>query len=192
MRKGWLGALLIAALTYACTPTGPTIVNTNTNTSTNNNGQSGPNASPSPGTGSGSIASVKVVQFGETCPAGKAVSGEDRSLRVGCTKHLTCTPFLTDGSPAPPAVHGLAPDFFGLTAGGTSATAAQQDEAFNIDAKGIAPGIASFRCTVKGVSSLTFDLTVVADGQRPALASIDDVLVPADPERWVHTLAGGR
>ncbi len=158
-------ALMGTALVVACAPppTAPdiTIVQSQTNTQTQGNG-GGPTASPSPGSGSGAITLVKVVQFGETCPAGKSVSGEDRSVRVGCVKHLTCTPFLSDGSPAPPAVHGPAPEFFGLIAGGTSATASQQDEAFNIDAKGIAPGIASFRCNVKGVSSLTFDLTVVS------------------------------
>lgn len=162
MRKTWIqmGALLIAALAFACTniTTGPTTATGGSSTQTQGGG--GPQASPSP-TASGSIALVKVVQFGETCPQGVSVSGEDRSVRVGCTKHLTCTPFLSDGSPAPPAVHGPAPEFFGLIAGGTSASAAQQDEAFNLDAKGIAPGIASFRCSVKGVSSLTFDLTVV-------------------------------
>jgi hypothetical protein len=162
-----LAALVCAAAvaSLACQqplPTGGDINISNVNTNSNQQGQGGgPSASPSPGAG-GSITLVKVVQFGETCPQGTSPSGEDRSVRVGCTKHLTCTPFLSDGSPAPVAVHGPAPEFFGLTAGGTSATAAQQDEAFNIDAKGIAPGIASFRCTVKGVSSLTFDLTVVA------------------------------
>lgn len=159
-----IGALLVAALSFGCQqplPTGGDVTIVNNNSNQNNNGQGGPSASPSPGTGNGVIASVKVVQFGEACPTGKTPSGEDRSVRVGCSKHLTCTPFLSDGSPAPPAVHGPAPEFFGLIAGGTSASASQQDEPFNLDAKGIAPGIASFRCNVKGVSSLTFDLTVV-------------------------------
>lgn len=153
-------ALLCLSSCNPIPPTEPTPISIDiTNNNTNNNGNPTTGASPLPG--GGVIASVKTTQFGETCPQGTAPSGEDRSVRVGCTKHLTCTPFLSDGTPAGPAVHGPAPEFFGIISGGQFATASQQDEPFNLDAKGIAPGIASYRCTVKGVSSLTFDLTVV-------------------------------
>ncbi len=140
-------------------PSGPSpILITINNTQTQ--GGPGTQASPTPGAG-GVITTVKVTQFGETCPSGKSVSGEARSVRVGCEKHLTCTPFMADGTMAPAALHGPTPDFFGLVAGGNFTSVTTPGEAYNRDARGTAPGVSSFSCTVKGIRSEQFDLTVI-------------------------------
>jgi hypothetical protein len=156
-----LGAAAVAAaLTVATTGCGDTIV-TGPDIDITIDGQK---VSPSPGQGpgaSGSIGSVKVVQFGEQCPAGKVPSGVDRQVRIGCTKFVTCTPFLTSGDKAPPAVHGPAPDFFGQVSGGAVVKVKHTDEPFNLDVEGVAPGVATLQCTAKGVPSGPWDITVV-------------------------------
>jgi hypothetical protein len=159
-RKQWAGLALVAMGALFASGCGDTIIGGDT-TNVTVGGPSGL-ASPSPGPGAGGlISTVKVTQFGETCPNGTSSSGEARSVRVGCEKHLTCTPFLADGSPAPVAVHGPTPDFFGLVAGGSYVVVTVPGESFNRDARGTAPGVASFACTAKGIRSEQFDLTVV-------------------------------
>ncbi len=160
-RKQWLGLAAIAAAALVLAACGDTIIGGDTNNITISGPSGGPSPSPAPGAG-GLIATVKVTQFGENCPQGTSPSGEARQVRVGCEKALTCTPFLADGSPAPAAVHGTTPDFFGLVAGGSYVTVTIPGEPFNRDARGTAPGVASFSCTVKGIRSEQFDLTVVA------------------------------
>jgi len=156
--KKQFAALVLAAAALALAACGDTIIGGDVN----NIIVGGPSgvASPSPAPG-GLIATVKVVQFGENCPAGTQPSGQARQVRAGCEKALTCTPFLADGSPAPAAVHGPAPDFFGVIAGASYVSVTIPGESFNRDARGLAPGIASFSCTVKGVRSEQFDLQVV-------------------------------
>ncbi len=158
--------VLVLLISPACQPpTGPapvTVINQNKNIN-NIGGQ--PSPSPSPGTiGSGTIHTVKLVQFGETCPPGSglSISGQSRSVRVGCTANLTCTPKRRDGTDASPEEHGPAPDSFGVTSGTVYVEVRGQDEAFNLDAKGVAAGQATFSCVVKGVrNDPPFVLTVV-------------------------------
>lgn len=160
MKKRYAVLVLAACAVLGLAACGDTIIGGDTN----NISVGGPTgfASPSPTPGAGGlIATVKVTQFGETCPSGTSSSGQARELRVGCEKHLTCTPFLADGSPAPAAVHGPTPDFFGLVAGGSYVTVTVPGESFNRDVRGTAPGVASFACTAKGIRSEQFDLTVV-------------------------------
>lgn len=133
---------------------GPTTVQTNTQ-----GGGGGSSASPAPG--GGTITHVKVTQFGEDCPSGTSPSGADRSVRVGCTKNLTCTPFVGPNEPASPTIHGPAPDFFGVVNGGPAAQVTVPSEPFNRDVKGLSEGVVSFRCVVRGVQSEQFDLLVV-------------------------------
>jgi hypothetical protein len=126
-----------------------------TNTATNNQSPTGPTptGSPSP---SGVIDHVKVTQFGQSCGEG------ERNITVGCTKFITCTPFFADGTLVPPAIHGSAPDFFGVTEGANFVQVTTPDEQFNRDVKGLFPGIVKFECVVKGVSSGPSEFVVVA------------------------------
>lgn len=148
------GVILAAACTEVVT--GPTtVVVTPTQT------QGGGGGSDEPGSGSGTITHVKVTQFGEDCPSGTSPSGADRNVRVGCTKNLTCTPFVGPNEPASPTIHGPAPDFFGVVGGGPAAAVTIPSEPFNRDARGVQAGTVSFRCIVRGVQSEQFDLVVV-------------------------------
>jgi len=156
-----LAVCLVALFVAACGDTyidigAPTQVVTQTQ-----GGGSGGKDGEQDGTGQGVVTSVKVTQFGEHCPSGTASSGEDRSVRVGCTKWLTCTPFVAPGVEAAPSVHGPTPDFFGVVAGSQHADVTIPSNPFNRDVKGKTPGVISFRCIAKGVQSEQFDLTVV-------------------------------
>jgi hypothetical protein len=159
MRK-YLAVSMVAIAALAVAACGDTIIGGDINNITVGGPSGFASPSPAPGAG-GLIATVKVVQFGENCPAGLSPSGQARQVRAGCEKALTCTPFLADGSPAPPAVHGPTPDFFGVIAGANYVAVSIPGESYNRDARGLAPGIASFSCTVKGVRSEQWDLQVV-------------------------------
>lgn len=154
----------LAVLTVAaCTdpgPTAPTPVNVNVNQNVNIGQQPSTGASPSTGAGA-TITHVKVVQFGEDCPAGLTPSGEDRKVRNGCTKNLTCTPFVGQNLPAPESVHGPAPDFFGVTSGASCAQVTTPGNPFNRDVKGTSACSIVFSCVVKGVGSDPFVLQVI-------------------------------
>jgi len=107
---------------------------------------------------SGPIDHVKVTQFGESC------GEQGRNITVGCQKFLTCTPFFADGTLVPPAVHGPAPQFFGVIEGANFVQVTTPDEQFNRDVKGLFPGIVAFECVVKGVSSGRSEFIVVSAG----------------------------
>jgi hypothetical protein len=169
MRNGFVVVALMAAL-VACTPVQPTPPPSN-NTNTTNvvlvvGGPAGPTV-PTP-TQVTKPKLVKVTQFGETCPAdsGKTPSGQDRAVRVGCSKALTCSPKCDNPQGGPdidcPVPQGAAPDEFRVFAGADriSFTASSSNPAFNRDARGVAPGTASIDCTYAGVRSEPFDLLV--------------------------------
>src|SRR5688572_28679637 len=90
-----------------------------------------PTGSPSPGTG-GPVDEVKVVMpFGENCPAGIAPANAQRTVRVGCSAFITCTPkCIVDGAQVDcsPAVHGPKPDFFGIQDGAAYGTFSVHDD----------------------------------------------------------------
>lgn len=115
-----------------------------------------PSASPGAG-GDGLVAIVKVGAFG-SCAGVTA----DRTIKVGCTIPVTCTPKAADGSLLPPVVTGLAPDFFGVVSGSQFVRAAPwDDEAYNLNVLGVGPGTFRLKCTVKGKSSEEWEGTVV-------------------------------
>lgn len=119
----------------------------------------GPGALPSasPAGGDGLVAIVKVGAFG-SCAGVTA----DRTIKVGCTIPVTCTPKAADGSLLPPVVTGLSPDFFGVVSGSQFVRAAPwDDEAYNLNVLGVAPGSFRLKCTVKGKSSEEWEGTVV-------------------------------
>ena len=123
-------------------------------------GNPNPNASPSPG--GGTIHHVGVFNVGTEGTAVKCVSTDPHLIHVGCRIWLTCTPKLSDGTDAPEAVHGPAPDFFGATTGTTFVAAEERsDSTFNINILGKAPGSATVGCTVKAVVSRPYELQVV-------------------------------
>jgi hypothetical protein len=162
-----LAALALAAL-IACTPqpVAPTPPAGNTTVNVNVNVGNGTTPSPAPGAGAARPDLVKVTQFGETCPSGISPSGQDRAVRNGCSKALTCSPKckLSDGTfvdcQIPP---GAAPDEFRVFVGQDriSFTASGSNPAFNRDARGVAAGLALIDCTYAGMKSEPFDLTVV-------------------------------
>lgn len=126
---------------------------------TNSNTAGGPTpvATASPGAGDGLVAVVKVGAFG-SCAGVTA----DRTIKVGCTIPVTCTPKSADGQLLPPAVTGLSPDFFGVVSGSQFVRAAPwDDEAYNLNVLGVAPGTFRLKCTVKGKSSEEWEATVV-------------------------------
>jgi hypothetical protein len=126
-----------------------------------------PSASPSVAPGGvpvppGAVARVTLTQFGETCPAGVPASGVDRSVRVGCTKFLTCTPRTADGQDAVSVYPSLRPDYLRQSSGFQNATGTGGGaDGYNLDAKGLQPGVARYECSVNGVAAAPFDLTVV-------------------------------
>lgn len=164
--------VVLAALigSAACTPVQPTPP-PSSNTASNTNtivlvigGPAGPTL-PTP-TSAAKPDIVKVTQFGETCPDGKQPSGQDRSVRVGCSKALTCSPKCkqTDGAYIDcPVPQGASPDEFRVFSGEDriSFTAAGENPAFNRDARGLAPGHALLDCTYANVKSEVFDLLVI-------------------------------
>jgi hypothetical protein len=118
----------------------------------------GPIPSGSPGSsGDGLVAIVKVGAFG-SCAGVTA----DRTIKVGCTIPVTCTPKAADGSLLPPSVTGLSPDFFGVVSGSQFVRVAPwDDEAYNVNVLGVGAGVFRLKCTVKGKSSEEWEATVV-------------------------------
>jgi hypothetical protein len=152
----------------ACTPVQPTPVpqpNGGTNVNVVVNVGNGTVPSPAPGAGGAKPKLVKVTQFGETCPTGTSPSGQDRAVRIGCSKALTCTPKCeqTDGTLLDCNVGGQTPDEFRAFSGAEhiSFTASTSNPAFNRDARGISSGLVLIDCTFAGIRSEPFDLTVV-------------------------------
>jgi hypothetical protein len=168
--KLFLAALAIIAsgLVTGCSktvviPVGPTGGGTNQSTTVNVNvGQGAPTGTQPGAPGASSITLVKVTQFGETCPSGASPSGVDRSVRVGCTKALTCTPF-SGTVPTDTEALRIPVQFFDATAG-TFDTAQVQHTGnpYNLDVKGLKAGRVSFKCIVQAVESAQFDLEVVS------------------------------
>lgn len=160
-----IGALAIAAAavaTTSCTPYPPTqpsstTVNQNVNVNVGN-----PSGSPSPGQG-GSVARVGIGKFGERCPANVKPSDNGAAVRVGCTADITCSPFSASGQELfDSAIIGFAPDSFQAVSGQDNATFQQsQQNAFNGEALGKRAGTLTLACTVKGVTSQPYSLTVV-------------------------------
>lgn len=159
------GVLLLGA----CTPAQPTpLPQPNGNTTQTVTVIIGaPVPSPAPG-GAGGQRPDRVVtrQFGETCPAGTSPSGQDRAVRIGCSKAITCSPqckqpdgFFVDCQVPPNA----APDEFRVFVGQDriAFSASSSNPAFNRDARGLAAGLALIDCTYAGMKSEPFDLTVV-------------------------------
>lgn len=167
--------ILVALLALAaCTvpPTGPSepievnVCSGSGGCANNTTPTPSPSASPTvPGVPNGSApATVRVTQFGEDCPAGVTPSGQNRQVRVGCRKILTCTPRLADGSDAVTPLAITRPDSFGPTTGAGNVQVERQDNPFNLDARATSPGTTHFTCVVRGVSSDStdpFDLVVV-------------------------------
>jgi hypothetical protein len=100
-------ALLSLAVLTSCSPSEPTppppapanVVNVTipgnpTCVVVNGNGCNTAAPSPSPGGAFVKPDYVKITQFGETCPSTVLAgpSGQDRSVRIGCTKALTLSP----------------------------------------------------------------------------------------------------
>lgn len=165
-----VGLALVAGL-FACTPVQPTPP-PSSNTNTTNvvvvvGGPAGPTV-PTP-TQVTKPKLTKVTQFGETCPPTVTAgpSGQDRAVRVGCSKALTCSPKCENPQGGAdidcPVPQGASPDEFRVFAGADriSFTASSSNPAFNRDARGVAPGTASIDCTYAGVRSEPFDLMVV-------------------------------
>jgi len=121
----------------------------------------GSTPSPSPA-GSSNVASVKIGEFGEKCPAGKEpAEAIARQLRVGCTSAITCTPKDAAGKEIP---HEIPPhlDAFLAISGNQYVKVSESGEGggFNLDVYGVDPGIAIFICKVAGVSSDAWPLEV--------------------------------
>jgi hypothetical protein len=168
MRKSIAIVAMAVLMLGACTPVQPTPVpqpNGGTNVNVVVNVGNGTVPSPAPGAGSAKPKIVKVTQFGEACPSGTSPSGQDRAVRIGCSKALTCSPKCeqTDGTLLDCNVGSQTPDEFRAFSGAEhiSFTASSSNPAFNRDARGISSGLVLIDCTFAGVRSEPFDLTVV-------------------------------
>lgn len=154
--KGWKFALAVASCIVAMAMVGALFAGCTQlyvgGQENNNNQVSGPSGvvSPSPGAEAGGlIATIKIGAFG-SCPGVSA----DRTIKIGCTIPITCTPKAADGTLLPPSVTGAAPTFFGVKSGSQFVRAVPwDDEPFNLNVLGVAPGHFSLRCTVKGKSN---------------------------------------
>lgn len=140
-------------------PNGPVIILNVNNTNTNNNG----NGNPSDGTlptgslPSGVPTSVRVTQFSQ--------GAGDRTINVGGTISLTCTPRKSDGTDywaGVPESSIKSPDFFGVLAGSSFIDITSRGaNGYNMEVKGIKAGDAVFNCNVLGVEgSPVFTLKV--------------------------------
>lgn len=111
-------------------------------------------ASPSPGTGGGAVHEVKVSGFGtETCSSGGVPAEAGDVVRDGCRQPITCTPTLLGGVDAVTPLGITAPDSFAVVSGSTYAQVEPSGVTpFNLDLRGVAPGVAVVRCVVRGVT----------------------------------------
>lgn len=155
-------ALMVAALSVSCAedpvPTGPQPI---TITINNNQIVYAPGAT-TPGTGAGQAGKVTAVSIGKYGEEGCAnASGSPGTVRVGCTAKLTCTP-KCGSRDCSPDEHGSAPTFFSAVANsGNVQLIPDAQNAFNLDARALAPGTPRFRCDVLGVSSQERELQVI-------------------------------
>jgi hypothetical protein len=156
-QKGIFAAVLAAAaLGAACDwPTKPDVsqdvdVNVTINAPASPAPTPSPSPSPSPATGTVAIGEVRVPLVGENCPAGITPANAQRTLRVGCSGFITCTPKVrnADGTlrDALPHEHGAAPRSFGITAGAGATFAVWPSNPFNADAKATAAGSVTITC----------------------------------------------
>jgi hypothetical protein len=161
LKRLFLATMLIAAgfAVMGCTPESPVtptqIVINNNQTTTVAGG--GPTTAPSPGSTTGGIVEVRVPMVGENCPSGVTPVGVQRQIRVGCSAFVTCTPKCKDAGgnlvDCPPSVHGPAPSFFNIQSGSSYASfSTWDDNRFNADVRGQAPGDVAIACTVLGVT----------------------------------------
>lgn len=165
------------------------IISGNGNDNTCNVGNVTPPTSPSPGSSpTGPFVRpdyVKITQFGETCPTGINPSGQDRSVKVGCSKALTLSPKCHQANGLPdidcPVPDNTAPDSFTVVSGAehiifTAFGAANPDlvrlltgpgalsDTFNRNARGVSPGVAVITGSYAGVAvqpGQEFILTVI-------------------------------
>jgi hypothetical protein len=122
----------------------------------------GPTASGSPG-GEGLIATVSIAEFGETCPnGGTPAETLPRQVRIGCISDVTCNPRDPQGQVIfNLAITGPAPTSFTQTSGVSFGEFVQDENPYNGTVRGIAAGLIQLQCTVKGVASPPFVMTVV-------------------------------
>lgn len=155
-----LGALLmlLGCVPPPTEPDGGTTVNQNVNVNVGGT----PGASPSPGAG-GAVARVGIGKFGERCPAGTAPSGNGAGVRVGCTADLTCSPYNANNQELfDLTIIGAAPTSFAAVSGQDNASFQQSGaNPYNGEAVGRRAGTLTLSCTVKGVTSQPFLLSVV-------------------------------
>jgi hypothetical protein len=148
--------LTMGAVSCTPQPTDPSQINIDIhNDNTNNNGQGGPGASPSPG-GPSTIARVGIGVFGEgNCDAGKVPAGavRDNDVRVGCVANITCSPFDAQGNELFTGIPPSPSRFVAISGEGTVVRSSTPSNPYNLDVKGLAPGVAVFECEVGGVSS---------------------------------------
>jgi hypothetical protein len=169
----------LALLFVSCPPTAPTPVATTpppaitcsagANSILNCGTGNGNGAAPSPSPNAGPFAKpdyVKITQFGETCPAGIEPSGQDRSVRIGCSKALTLSPKCHQVSGPDidcPVPQDAAPDSFFVSAGADHIDfSLSASSKFNRDAKGKTAGQAIITGAYAGVRAQDdFVLTVI-------------------------------
>lgn len=168
-------ALLSLVALGACAPTVPdpvpspgTTINISGNTGTINIGNgNGGGASPAPNNPADVfVESVKITEIapGDRCPAG-TLSSEPvpRTLRVGCSTTLTCTPFDKNGNELPHE-HPPTLESFGVVDGAqfvTDSEAQDDSKGYNRVVFGKAAGKANFGCRVAGKSAPIWTLDVV-------------------------------
>jgi hypothetical protein len=187
MKKHGLMVALVMVATMSCTPAAPTPVPVPTpavnqitcnNSGTNNvcnigNTAPVPNPSASPTGLFPRPDYVKITQFGESCGTDKngvqiQPSGQDRSVRIGCTKALTLSPKCHQATGPDvdcPVPDGAAPDTFEVTAGADHIIFSDsQASRFNKNAFGLTAGSVTITGAYAGVAVLPgqeFILTVV-------------------------------
>lgn len=170
--KRWQwGAVLLVVATLGLTacedppPVAPTnIIITNVNTNNNNIGTPA-TVKPGDKTSDQPIDSVDISQYGETCPAGSGpatwTQGGAPIVHRGCKADITCTPKDAARVPVSVAVHGPAPDLFGLVSGPSDTKAVQESNRFNVTVSaGTTVGVIRFLCVVKGIASPEWSLPV--------------------------------
>jgi hypothetical protein len=172
----------IALILISCAPTQPDVpapptANAGCNVTGSNNAVncgsgnqtvSPPSPSPSPGTITAKPKLVKITQFGESCPDGVSPSGQDRAVRIGCTKALTLSPKCSNPIEGQPDIDcavppGAAPDRFEVVSGGDHIefTVSQDNPGFNRIAKGKTAGFTVIGGAYAGVEAEPFVLQVL-------------------------------